>query len=66
MPPFIGVAIFLCSDNFIIQCYCWTIVFGVVLGLLTNEIHKWAHMVHEKPHVIIRFLQSSKLILSHQ
>jgi ubiquitin-conjugating enzyme E2 variant len=66
MPPFIAVALLLCSSNFFIQCYCWTIVFGVILGILTNEIHKWAHMVHRKPHAIIRFLQSTRLILSHE
>ena len=65
MPPFIGFALLICSSNFLIQCYCWTIVFGVILGLLTNEIHKWAHMVHQKPHFIIRFLQQTRLILSH-
>jgi hypothetical protein len=66
MPPFIGFCLLISSDNFFVQCYCWTIVFGVILGILTNEIHKWAHMVHQKPNIIIRIFQSAGLIMSHQ
>jgi plasmanylethanolamine desaturase len=54
------------SPCFISQTYNWMIIFGVILGILTNEIHKWSHMVHSKPHRIIRFLQSAGLIISHE
>lgn len=66
MPPTIAFGLLICSPNFFALCYCWTMIFGVILGILTNEIHKWAHMVHKKPHWIIRQLQNSGLILSHQ
>jgi hypothetical protein len=33
---------------------------------MTNEIHKWSHMVHPKPNVVIQYLQKSRLILSHE
>lgn len=66
MPPFIVFCLLISSQNFFALCYCWTIVFGVILGILTNEIHKWAHMVHQKPNIIIRFFQNSGLILSHR
>lgn len=66
MPLFIGVGLLITPDSTMGQIYEWTIIFGVVLGILTNEIHKWAHMVHSKPHPIIRFLQNSRLILSHE
>jgi len=36
MPPFIVFAYFVCSPSFIAQCYSWTIVFSVILGILTN------------------------------
>ena len=65
MPFFILFGLYLKPESSYSQLYEWTIIFGVVLGILTNEIHKWAHMVHSKPHFIIRFLQQSRLILSH-
>ena len=40
------------------------IIFGVPLGILTNECHKWAHMVHIKPHKIIRYFQKAGLVIS--
>lgn len=66
MPIFISVGLLITPNSFFIQTYEWTIIFGVVLGILTNEIHKWAHMVHSKPHPVVRFLQKSRLILSHE
>ena len=51
--------------NYFVQICHWVINFGSVLTLLTNEIHKWAH-VHSKPHPMVRFLQNAGLILSHE
>jgi ubiquitin-conjugating enzyme E2 variant len=65
-PLFIAIGLFLTPDDGIKQTYEWTIIFGVVLAILTNEIHKWSHLVHSKPHPIIRFLQNTRLILSHE
>lgn len=65
MPLFIFVGLQITPSSFFIQTYEWTIIFGVILGIFTNEFHKWAHMVHSKPHPIIRFLQNSRLILNH-
>ena len=42
------------------------IIFSLILGILTNEIHKWSHMVHSKPHPVVRFFQQSGLIMSHE
>ena len=42
------------------------IIFAIVGGILTNECHKWAHMVHKKPHPIVQFLQKAGLIISHE
>jgi hypothetical protein len=64
-PAFIIAGLFITPDNLIKQTYEWTIIFGVVLAGLTNEIHKWAQLVHSKPHPIIQFLQKTRLILSH-
>lgn len=64
--PFILFGLWITPSGSLGQLYEWTIIFGVVLAILTNEIHKWAHMVHSKPHPIIQFLQNSRLILSHE
>lgn len=66
MPFFIGIGLYMTPGCSFKQTYEWTIIFGVILGILTNEIHKWAHMVHTKPHPIICFLQNSRLILNHE
>ena len=36
MPLFIGIGLMMTPDNTIKQIYEWTIIFGVVLGILTN------------------------------
>ena len=46
--------------------FSWMIIFGVPVGVLTNECHKWAHMIHSKPHPIVQFLQKAGLIISHE
>ena len=66
MPLFLIIGILTSTDSYISQTYNWSIIFGVILGILTNEFHKWAHMVHTKPHPVIRFLQKSGLIISHE
>lgn len=48
----------------------WQLCFGVFLtafctaGLPTNQFHQWAHM--PKPPMIVRMLQNTGIILSHQ
>lgn len=65
--PFVIAIAFLTNNGgYISQTFNWSVIFGVVLGILTNEFHKWAHMVHSKPHPFIRFLQQSGLIISHE
>lgn len=66
MPFVIAFGLMLNSPSFFSQFYNWMIIFGVPLGILTNEFHKWAHLVHTKPHAIIGFLQKSGLIISHE
>lgn len=65
MPVFIGACLMCSSGTFLSQTCNWMIIFAVVVGILTNECHKWAHMVHKKPHPIIQFLQKAGLIISH-
>jgi len=36
MPPFILMGLLTASGSFVSQTYNWTIIFGVVLGVLTN------------------------------
>jgi ubiquitin-conjugating enzyme E2 variant len=64
MPPFLIACLMLSSGSFLSQTINWTIVFGVPLGILTNECHKWAHMVHSKPSKPVRFLQQAGFIIS--
>ena len=66
MPAFIIGCILMSSGSMSSQMCCWAVIFGVPLGILTNQCHKWAHMVHSKPHKIIRFLQKAGLIISHE
>lgn len=65
-PFVIATAYFTNSGTFISQTYNWMIIFGVILGILTNQCHKWAHMVHTKPPAIIVFLQKAGFIISHE
>jgi len=53
MPIFIFVGCMMTPTGSVAQIYQWTIIFGVILGVMTNEIHKWAHMVHPKPNFVI-------------
>ena len=64
MPFFIAVGLWITPNSSLEQIYVWTIIFGVILSIFTDEIHKWAHMIHSKPHPIVQFLQKSRLILS--
>lgn len=48
------------------MCYCWMVVFGIVLAFLTNQIHKWSHCSESKANPIIAFLQSTRLIINHK
>lgn len=66
IPLFVGWALYTSSGSFGSQTFNWMVIFACTLGLLTNECHKWAHMVHSKPHAVIRFLQASGLIISHE
>lgn len=66
VPFVIGITYYFCSASFISQSLTWMIIFGVPLGILTNQCHKWAHMVHTKPPAVIVFLQKSGLIISHE
>jgi plasmanylethanolamine desaturase len=66
MPPLLIAGLFLADASFFSQTYCWMIIFGVPIGVLTNECHKWAHMVHSKPHPVVRFLQKAGFIISHE
>ena len=66
MPFVLAFALWSTNGSFISQTYNWTVIFSIILGILTNQFHKWAHMEHEKPHPIIRFFQKSGLIISHQ
>ena len=36
MPPFIFAGLLMTPDSFSTQLYCWTIIFGVILGIFTN------------------------------
>lgn len=44
MPIFIGIALATSNGSLLSQTYNWTIIFAVILGILTNQFHKWAHM----------------------
>ena len=46
MPIFLGLALYTSNGTTISQTYNWTIIFAVILGILTNQFHKWAHMEH--------------------
>lgn len=65
-PFVIAIGFLTNSGSFLSQTYNWMIIFGVVLGIMTNQCHKWAHMVHAKPPLVVRFLQKSGLIISHE
>ena len=54
------------NGTFLSQMCNWVIIFGVPLGVLTNECHKWAHMIHSKPHPIVQFFQKAGFIISHE
>ena len=49
-----------------VEIYQWMVNFGVISTIMTNEIHKWSHLVHSKPSFIVRFLQKSGMVLSHE
>ena len=66
IPFVVAFAFLINSPSFLSQTYNWMVIFASILGILTNEFHKWSHMVHTKPHAIIRFLQQSGLIISHE
>ena len=65
MPFFLIACIMASSGTFASQTMNWMLIFGVPLGIITNECHKWAHMVHTKPHPIVQFFQKAGLIISH-
>lgn len=66
-PPWIIVALLLTpGSSTSVEIYHWMVNFGVIGTIMTNEIHKWSHMVHSKPNVVIRFLQRSGFVLSHE
>lgn len=65
-PPFLALSFYTNNGSFGSQTLNWTILFSVVLGILTNEIHKWAHMVYKKPNFIVQFLQKHGLIISYE
>jgi len=46
MPFAIAIALMTSNGSFVSQSYNWAIIFGVILGILTNQFHKWAHMEH--------------------
>ena len=64
MPFFLIFCLTFSSGSFLFQTFNWMVVFGVPLGILTNECHKWAHMVHTKPSKVVRFLQQAGLVIS--
>jgi ubiquitin-conjugating enzyme E2 variant len=66
VPFVVGFALYMTSPTFASQTYNWMLIFGVPLGILTNQCHKWAHMVHTKPPALVVFLQKSGLIISHE
>ena len=65
MPFVLLVGFLTTNDSFISQTYNWTMIFGVLLGMFTNECHKWSHMEHHRSNAFVRFLQKSGLIISH-
>lgn len=65
--PFVmALSFYYNTNSFVSQTYNWVIIFAIVFGILTNQCHKWSHMEQIKPNFIVRFLQQSGLIISHQ
>lgn len=66
MPFFIIGCLMYCSGSFASQTCNWMIIFGVPVGIITNQCHKWAHEVHSRPHPLVSFFQKAGLIISHE
>ena len=66
-PPWIVAGLLLTPGScFFVDLYQWMVNFGIIATIMTNEIHKWSHMVHSKPHSAIRLLQRSGLVMTHE
>ncbi len=66
MPFVLAIGFWTNSGTFLSQTLNWMIIFAIPLGILTNQFHKWSHMVHTKPHPIIVFLQKAGFVISHE
>lgn len=66
VPFVIAAAYYTTSGTYLSQTFNWMIIFSIILGILTNQCHKWSHMVGTQPPRIVVFLQKAGLIISHE